>query len=232
MFYIVGNHDGGLDYNGSGETVSPWHIKPDLLMQISNIYSNSDICVYDNASPFQYYFDNKKAGIRYIVLAFSMRSVSTEETYTDALVFLVRALNSVPEGYHVVIFTHRAGYDRETGTFNEAGTAYVLNVLDAYKNKTQVVVDSTTYDFQNANGVPVCLIFGHIHVDANGATPSGIPWFATSTDNCGAEMQDSPLTRTIGTVTEQLFDVVTVDKTNRTVYLTRIGAGSDRSATY
>jgi hypothetical protein len=50
---------------------------------------------------------------------------------------------------------------------------------------------------------------------------------------CDSDIQElSGLTRTRGTTSEQAFDVVSVDFINKTIKLTRVGAGANREFTY
>jgi hypothetical protein len=58
---------------------------------------------------------------------------------------------------------------------------------------------------------------------------NGYALISTTTDAWRLQASSQGLTRTVGTYTEQAFDVVHISKTNQTVYLTRIGAGSDRT---
>lgn len=76
----------------------------------------------------------------------------------------------------------------------------------------------------------ICTLSGHFHADGDVRTSGGMPIIATTCDAWRNEY--SSLSRTKGTVSEQAFDVVSIDKTNRKIYLTRIGAGTDRVFDY
>lgn len=256
-FFIGGNHDLGKD-SGVSATISQ-----DALMASSNLFAPYIYgVVYDEASPFQYYYDDKKEGIRYIVLCMglgdgsSSSGSSTEwwpgyESWNDCASFFADALNSTPSGYHVVVFNHISGIkdggqsDRTgfsvvgTYTVGQKYMNYMYKMFVAYKAKTTYTDPSgNEYDFSGAVGVPVCMIFGHTHRDITGSTDDitddgtsiggSIPLFVTTTDNCGGNL-DIDVTRTKDTVSEQAFDVFTVDTTNRKIYVTRIGGGNDRT---
>lgn len=229
QFFVVGNHDGGLDYGSGGVVTSPRHITADELAVASNVYSVAPYVRYDDYSPFQLYYDDPVEEIRYIVLDIGERDAATDETYTDSLKFYLNALVTTPEGYHVVVFNHRI-INSELEV-QEAYKQYLLDPMDALKAKTTYTLGSVTMDFSDASGIPACIICGHSHLDAEGVSEGGVPWFVTTSDNGGANIDES-VTRTVGTITEQAFDVFTIDTENRAIYITRVGAGADRTAGY
>ena len=74
---------------------------------------------------------------------------------------------------------------------------------------------------------------GHKHADSVNTTFLSCPMITVTT--CGAywDIRDeNPPVRTAQTDTEFAFDVVTIDKTARKIYLTRIGAGNNREVDY
>lgn len=99
---------------------------------------------------------------------------------------------------------------------------------------------SVSADFTDAKGTLISYHSGHAHKDAewgtsyawNGAEHSDFYVIATRCD--GQEENDSTLKaeRVQGTVTEQSFDVFTVNKKTRTIHATKIGAGNDREISY
>ena len=76
---------------------------------------------------------------------------------------------------------------------------------------------------------------GHVHRDNSQIIKSGnssILVVSTSTDNyTQADTWGGPK-MTKGTATEQVIDYVQIDKKNKKVYMTRIGAGIDRVFNY
>ena len=88
------------------------------------------------------------------------------------------------------------------------------------------------------NATIACLLVGHTHADdstiitdSNGGK---LLIISTATDNYRqmAAGDNPQYTMTPGTTTEQLFDVVQVDISEKNIYMTRIGAGSDREFDY
>ena len=90
---------------------------------------------------------------------------------------------------------------------------------------------SVDCDFSNAKGELIGYFAGHSHNDSYAIT-NDIPVITTRCD--GGEENDSTLRaeRVTGTITEQSFDVFTVNKKTRTIHATKIGAGIDRTITY
>lgn len=100
---------------------------------------------------------------------------------------------------------------------------------------------SVNADFTNAKGTLIGYFGGHVHKD--GAWDSTYTWdgrlkqcdFWTIATRCDSKNEnDSGLLaeRIKGTVTEQSFDVFTVNTKTNTIYATKIGAGSDREISY
>ncbi len=100
---------------------------------------------------------------------------------------------------------------------------------------------SVDVDFADAKGVLIGYFGGHVHKD--NAWGTTYDWngrlkrcdFQTITTRCdSANENDSTLLaeRVAGTVTEQSFDVFTVNTATHTITATKIGAGDDRVITY
>ena len=111
-----------------------------------------------------------------------------------------------------------------------------MNVLKAFINKTSYTGSSTSedptfsaeisVDYTNAGGTVIGWFAGHDHTDREVNVSSyGFHCFVTTNDGAGSG-------KTPGTTTEQSFDVVTVNQATKTVNMTRIGLGSDRSFNY
>jgi hypothetical protein len=102
----------------------------------------------------------------------------------------------------------------------------VASVADAYNSKTTITVDDVTYDYSNANGEIKAMMIGHAHIDATGTTTGGIPWMVSDSDNHARSLNSA--NRTDGTVTEQCFDVVSVNYQDGSIKTVRFGYGNNR----
>ena len=99
----------------------------------------------------------------------------------------------------------------------------------SYANKTTY----DTYDFANAKCPIMFMACGHTHWD-NLAKVNNINIFSSLNDSMRVETYGdlTAPTKTLGTITECSFEVITIDKKLRKVYLTKIGAGEDREFSY
>lgn len=122
----------------------------------------------------------------------------------------------------IVSFNNRTKY---TATEEEKSGHGISDSIWSYVN--------TEVDFTNAKGRVLGCFAGHTHCDFNlPESVAGVPVITTRCDSKN-ESQNSSLVhlyneRKNGTITEQSFDVVTVDKKNRVAYITKIGAGNSR----
>lgn len=85
---------------------------------------------------------------------------------------------------------------------------------------------SVEADFSGAKGELVGYFGGHIHADKN--WDDGFPVITSRSDAQVENDAALKAERVAGTVTEQSFDVFTVNKSSRKIYATKIGAGNDR----
>ncbi len=121
-----------------------------------------------------------------------------------------------------------------------SGGSPIITTGDLNATITGFDAVSVSADFTDAKGTLISYHGGHIHKDNawgktyswNGAEHSD--FFIVATRSDGAEENESALIseRVAGTVTEQSFDVFTVNKAERKIYATKIGAGDDRVVQY
>lgn len=90
---------------------------------------------------------------------------------------------------------------------------------------------SVNCDFSNAKGQLVGYFHGHTHVDSDNTT-NGIKNIGTRCDAQEENTEEMRNERVAGTITEQSFDVFTVNTKTNTIYATKIGAGEDREIGY
>ena len=96
---------------------------------------------------------------------------------------------------------------------------------------------SVSCDFTNAKGDLIAYHGGHNHADTASKTgyPStalSFPIITTRCDGKGENDETLKAERVAGTLTEQSFDVFTVNTKTRTIHATKIGAGADRTISY
>lgn len=227
-YRIFGDAYGGAVYNVAGNHEYMDQFKPYGGSYASRTITGATIwaclngglrdAVAGDASRNYYYVDNTAQKMRYIILnVFTDGSVAEFASAQKA--WLKEVALDLPSGFTAVIFAHYiAEPNHTTGalTMTAAG-AEIASIADAH----------------TGDGEIACLIAGHTHFDGQGATSGGIPVFVTTCDKYGpAEGYDDWLEnyRTVGTITEQAFDVFVIDKTNRVITAVRIGAPANNPA--
>ena len=223
-FWTVGNHE----YNNPGND-------PSLISQqltISEIYpfitQDNFNSIVTSEETGAYYVDDLKDKVRFLFTACNIDSTVN----TDSIAWLIEQLPSTPTDYDIVLISHLGIYYNSTqGQYTGAVEDFkpMLQALQAYKAHTTYTFDGETYDFSLKIGTVLGAFLGHYHVDGSG-TWYTIPCVIITTDSLN--QLSGTLTRESGTTTEQAFDIVTIDRNNKTIYCTRIGAGSDRTLTW
>lgn len=137
-----------------------------------------------------------------------------------------KALEEIPDGFDVVVFSHMATAKDGGTTVISSAFTYIAAMIDAYNTRSTYTYSGLELDYTDATGEVIAVFSGHTHEDEDTTTPEGTPIICTTTDNYAQE--ESGVTRTAGTIDEQAFDVVTIDKEHNKIKLTRIGFGSDR----
>ena len=179
-----------------------------------------------------YYIDNPSEKTRYLYLSYLTNS------HTDMVAqgeFIVEALKSVPQGWHIVAIAHR--WWQYTSTSNPmAGSvptyeAEILSLFDAYNARTTRSGSNYFYaqDFSTAKGKVEFCIGGHIHVDYDFTTTGGIPIIITAADtNQERSSSDTEDSGTLGTVTESAVFGIVADYDNSQITVVGVGRGTSR----
>lgn len=172
-----------------------------------------------NANRHYYYVDNRQQKIRYVIM--SSETEGNGAGYeAEQIAWLTNTALNVEAGWSIIVFAHSIyNYNPTNDAFSMISHAQsFLTALDGY----------------SGNGEIVAVFSGHTHRDAVMHTTGGIPIILTACDKykpyieSGADKEPwLSATRTEGTITEQAFDVVAMDKTNKTLTLIRIGAPAD-----
>lgn len=211
-----GNHD-----NNSNMGLDPqYHFTTDGVYALMQKQAENHV-TYITTDKFNFYFDAAATRTRFIVCDTGTNGDFNKYDELTAL------LNNTPTGYKVVIVAHWLMQ-------NQVKSAFANNlaiIIDAFNSRETCTIDGTSRDFTSANGEIVCAIAGHAHYDDSWTTPDGIPFIITDCD-CGARTNNTDYPYVPGTITEQAFDVVTIDYVNRVIKCTRIGRGSDRTIEY
>ena len=215
VHYVMGNHE--YDRNATdGELANVYHAdKPEEIGNVDRHY---------------YYVDSLENKLRYVVLnGFEEGSGDATDIAAQNKWLKNEALN-VDEGWGILVFCHQFVAREWKGDY-----PYHRYLLPTIKPFAKTLLE---YD---GNGEVLAVFHGHIHQDmvsrmklnADGApvlddTCAGIPIIGTASDKYYTDKETSPyemlIDREVGTVTEQAFDVVVVDRENGKIHCVRIGA--------
>jgi len=176
---------------------------------------NSDI-VYGDVDQSYFFFDNIDEKIRYVGLSsFGLYfDGDCEKTYTTEQLkwFKDKALN-IETGWTIVVFTHSIYYvscANDKLGIGPIGAEAFIDAIDNYQGK----------------GTIACVLVGHTHRDRIHIGNSGIPYIISSCDRHASHNGDINVNRIPGTISEQHFEVVVIDKQKRQVMLFSIGANA------
>lgn len=140
----------------------------------------------------------------------------------DQKLFLYDNLMSLDDSWSVLIFMHIV-FDG----------SYENNNLSVIQDCGTQFVDYVNSFYQDLKCTLIGVFSGHSHLDHLDADTYFCPFVTTMCDSIGVFNPDYNIyQRKKRTITEQAFDIVQVDTTNKKVFLTRIGAGSDRYYSY
>ena len=221
-FFALGNHETGLD----GNLTTPMFSTKDMQRIMGGNVTGYDV-MHDPASTnLAYWVDIDD--IRYICTNVGLGTVGSDEAQANVKLFMAEALSTLNGKTAVVV-----GHVYYTGTSDSVNgqAAEIGEMIVAFNAKGEYNIGSYgNVNFANASGEVALWITGHRHKDVTTQLSDGTPVVITTTCNAGAEL--GGLDRTVGTVNENAFDVVSIDTTNKNVYLTRIGAGQDRTLSY
>lgn len=213
IYNTIGNHE----YHNSYSDID----KPSVSLTMKDSYlwgyynSGMTDCVIGNAERNYYYVNNTVEKIRYIIL--NVYGEGTEPIFeNEQKTWLQNTALDLPNGYTAIIICHQVAYpNHSTGVLSFNYGAGGEDIED--------IVDSS-------NAEIACILCGHSHFDGLGTTNGGIPVIVTTCD----KYKPSPgyddwlsNTRFINTITEQAFDIVIVDKTNKKITAIRIGCPAD-----
>ena len=240
-----GNHDFTIKDSPTAQSGFTYSGKAahDILMDTAAIKANA-VTNPDDPEACYYYVDFPKVHVRYIV-ADTTDSISSDRTFWAVqygmgerqLNWLAeKALSTIPAGWLALVMHHIP----VTGIVGGEGGGGELfapwrNILEAYQNRGKASVGGREYDFGKAGGVILCNLTGHEHAERQ-TFQNGL-WHITQP--CDAAYSDYivgslPWCRDLpkkdkGTVYEQTFDAVHIDRRNNALHFTRIGGGANRT---
>ena len=240
-----GNHDFTIKDSPTAQSGFTYSGKAahDILMDTVAVRTNA-VTNLDDPEACYYYVDFPESRIRYIV-ADTTDSVRSDRTYWAVqygmgerqLNWLAeKAFLTIPSGWVALVMHHIP----VTGVVSGEGGNLTLfatwrNLLEAYQNRGKASISGKEYDFAGAQGHLLCSLTGHEHAERQ-TYQSGL-WHIT--EPCDAAYSDyivgsAPWCKNLpmkekGTVYEQTFDAIHIDRRNNALHFTRLGGGGSRT---
>jgi hypothetical protein len=209
VVYLFGNHDSNVYVAESRFENNEFYT---IMQKQSDYKVKYGDCYY-------FYFDNPTTKTRYICLDTGLESSvlsETQQTWFDS------TLNETPENYNIVVFGHII-YEPATWTVPFVDTLTRTSFMEA------ICEICDTFNTDNSNKQVVAIFGGHCHLDLNYSSPNGIPIILI---DCDSRRTCSDIGATAGTITEQCFDIVTINYNTKTIKCIRIGRGDNRIFNY
>lgn len=198
----MGNHDFNSNNNSS---------HPEAYITANQFYSacmsNEELFTNTDASPYVTIYDNESQKFR-VIQFYHPDTISIPTDVQNAVINAVKAKDNT---WTCVLMCHVYWYNGTVDSYI-SNFATQLAALNANGNYAKIAA----------------LVTGHCHDDNDTVVDSKLLVIAS---NCDIASQ-SHITMDAGTDTEQSFDVFQIDLANRTIYITRVGAGNDRQFTY
>ena len=154
------------------------------------------------------------------------------------------ALKFEEEGWWIVFVLHGVPYpnaEREKLTNLFKYITVIMDIADCYKKGEDIHSDYYEGDLYNRvdaefskyiRGEIISFVVGDHHADVVQYSKAGIPYIFTANAVMYYSGTATAVPRTDGKKSEILFDIMTLNKKERKIYITRVGAGSDRIVEY
>ncbi|MFT8392404.1 MAG: metallophosphoesterase [Liquorilactobacillus ghanensis] len=251
-----GNHDSGRGQDSAGGTgLDANNSLTDAEMK--QLYRTAD-CAYGEVRDGDslYWFkdlDDKK--VRIIGLDsfdlpetldsngnYKYDTLNTSAYRQDQLNWL--ANTALKTNYQVVIFTHCPLPNTFQYILNgNAGTTQynsdvLIKILQAFCSGTSYSIDDESREFSvtlsadfssQGQGTLIGMISGHVHRDGEEIIYGGLHLWEQTCSLCNA---GDPYSRADDTVTEDAWDIISIDTNAKTIHCHRFGAGKDRAFKY
>jgi len=216
----MGNHE----RNSAGVSDSNLYISANEAFSITqNPVNWMPLHYADLTGKVCFYLDRPATKTRVIFIDSGYNNIGDGIDITaDEIAWAEDTIESIETGWHIIIVVHSLGdYQYLNDPISESNPfIYSSGANDLF---TALDTLSATYNIE-------AIFAGHSHVDNNAETTGGIPIVWVNSD---AKWQYHGMTQpSDGTIDAQCFDVVTMDYSEKKIYLRRVGRGSDRIISY
>jgi predicted phosphodiesterase len=213
LYITLGNHDSNYFHNNP---------QPFTEKEMEELYfSHCDTYICRNSNQLYYYVDYNKANLRGIFLSsFDYRENIRYGFCDEEIEWLIETLNSTPMGYSIIVFSHVPPLAR---------LHYWSKTI---RNGDKLMHLLETFNRNNKNKI-LAFIHGHNHADQIFQEGS-IPIISIGCAKCEYFTDKKPensvaYSRTLNTVTQELWDTMVISPAENRIDFIRFGAGDDRT---
>lgn len=213
---VVGNHDDGSVVNN--------RFSEDFVYSFLLAPEENNCIVYGDG--VYYYIDDNAEKTRYLYLDTAYQMANTQQ-----IGFVVNALNTTPENWHIVAISHiwhDALWSEEQGDYigdySESASKF-LQLFYAYNHRQSGTVLQVDFNFTDCKGKFEFCIGGHAHWDYTSYYNDEILVILTETDSTRERVN---ITAVEGTITENSVNAIVADYNNNVVSVIRVGRGESR----
>ena len=235
LYLANGNHDfSAVGLNGDTSYTAPLTLSRQVYMDnTSSVIFNKDDedCVY-------YYFDDDVQKIRYVIVNTSSTYLGKDNKSGSQWItfnnkqkkwLTENAIKTTPKGYDLIVIGHVPPTTPEDNYLPN-----LQNYLECIQNKSSITIDNTIYDLSDAPNILLTL-WGHQHVDEI-SYQGGFPICSFACDAAYPDYKhfifgDANMfpNKSKGTIYEQTFDLIYINKEKNIATSIRIGGGYDRT---
>jgi len=231
-YFMLGNHDG--QYGSI----------PNSMATYESQFAKMDPYIEREAGMPWYYFDNDRSKVRCIILSVPdpVNKNSVWEYSEEQLKWLSETALNTKDGWNVLIFSHTHPYN-VAGNSPLKNHASIAGILNAYNSHSSYSDNLISVDYSRYSSTTIAAMFvGHAHED--NIINKGDKYFkmydltfpTIVTDKCMTYGNDKTINisggitqeRRTNTVTQELWDVIVFNPSNKEIHMVRFGAGEDR----
>ena len=238
VYKIRGNHDFTIKENSKSDRGITYSQRKTAQMLLAGHPENVVLNASDPDACY-YYFDDTKSHFRFI--AFDTTDSIRDENIAWGTIYGVHdrqlqwivdsAIATTPKGYDIILLSHVPFMD----TFGARNVVYdnVCEVIDAVFRKSAGHVGNVYYDFRKLKKTSVLMcLSGHNHQDRQ-TYRNGCVHMVTACDAAYNDYKADPFVKDVsgrikGTVNEQCFDCISIDRKKGIISVYRIGVGGNR----
>lgn len=221
MFGAIGNHEFNTSLGNRKKHPENKINSGELLSKL--LRQELATCGASNAYG-DYWLDRQN--LRVFFLGASSKQILEDGQYD----WFFSELERIPNGKKVLLVSHLGCGNAEYKGTVDKPMLPVIQALGALKSGTDFVWKNRSYAYKDKMTEVIGCLSGHVHKD-DMTKAYDVTVIATARDALRFD-NEKKIVRKPGTISEQVLDVVVIDKAQRKVDLIRIGYGKNRSFTY